>query len=347
MEICAPSQRNYMGALYMLPWSLGYMLMPMIAYLVRPWRWLTAVYAALFFITFIYIWLPESPRWLIHHGRHSEALRVLHWAARVNDRTLPSDERLLATMQTIMRRERRRAPDASPTITNTTSCLRIGSRYLLAVLLTPGLRFKALVVFYLWAVGGASYFGLSNNARILSANVYLHTFLVGLVEVPAVLLLWPAITYLGRRKILAFLLIVCSVSTALMTLIMVTRLTVPDFVKLLLSLNGKMTITAFYHLMWVYTLELFSTANRARVVGEASILSRVVTVSVPYINHLLGEVLPWAPWALCSLAALVGAGLVFLLPETTNRKITQRDDYHHDHQDDYPLQEALSSKAVA
>ncbi|XP_050712992.1 uncharacterized protein LOC126996506 [Eriocheir sinensis] len=116
---------------------------------------------------------------------------------------------------------------------------------------------------------------------------------------------------------------------------------------LLLSLNGKMTITACYHLTWVYTLELFSTANRARVVGDASVLTRVATVSVPYINDLLGEVVPWAPGALCSLATLVGAGLVFLLPETTNRKITQRDDCRHVHEDDYTLHEALSSKAVA
>lgn len=62
---------------------------------------------------------------------------------------------------------------------------------------------------------------------------------------------------------------------------------VPDFVKLLLSLIGKMTMTASYHLAWVYTLELFSTSNRARVVGEASILSRLSTVSVPYFNDLL------------------------------------------------------------
>lgn len=217
--------------------------------------------------------------------------------------------------------------------------------------------------------------------------MYLYLFLVGLVEVPAVLLLWPAITYLGRRITLAFLLIVCSVSLALMTLMM-TRLeggwrrnqvrwlslyiseegcrclvlttttggstrnnsrctlphcvqfmkdpeeilennnkkysyvsmldtvnkllrcfetypscyllgnyfilvllssspSVPEAVKVLLSLIGKMTMTAAYHLLWVFTSEMFSTANRARVVGEASVVTKVVTVSVPYINHLM------------------------------------------------------------
>lgn len=56
---------------------------------------------------------------------------------------------------------------------------------------------------------------------------------------------------------------------------------------MLFSLSGKMTITASYHLTWVYTVELFSTVNRVRVLGEASILSKVVTVIVPYINDLV------------------------------------------------------------
>lgn len=57
-----------------------------------------------------------------------------------------------------------------------------------------------------------------------SADVYLHTFLVGLVEVPALLCLWPAITHLGRRKTLAFLLTLCGASVALMTLLMLKSL---------------------------------------------------------------------------------------------------------------------------
>lgn len=56
MEVCSPSQRNYVGALFMLPWSVGCMLMPGIAYLLRPWRCLQAVYAALFLGTLAYIW---------------------------------------------------------------------------------------------------------------------------------------------------------------------------------------------------------------------------------------------------------------------------------------------------
>lgn len=57
--------------------------------------------------------------------------------------------------------------------------------------------------------------------------------------------------------------------------------------KLLLSVSSKMTVTASYHLLWVFTAELFSTTNRARVLGESSILAKIATVAVPYINDLL------------------------------------------------------------
>lgn len=56
MEVCAPSQRNYVGALYMLPWSVGCMLVAGIAYLVRPWRWLQVTYAALCLVSVAFIW---------------------------------------------------------------------------------------------------------------------------------------------------------------------------------------------------------------------------------------------------------------------------------------------------
>lgn len=60
MEICTPSQRNFVGTQYMMPWSLGCMLTAGVAYLVRPWRWLQSVYAAFYLVTLVYIWYEYS-----------------------------------------------------------------------------------------------------------------------------------------------------------------------------------------------------------------------------------------------------------------------------------------------
>ncbi|KAK8395793.1 hypothetical protein O3P69_005715 [Scylla paramamosain] len=48
--------------------------------------------------------LPESPRWLIFKGRHAEALSILKTAARVNKKSLPSEEVLFAAMRNIMQK---------------------------------------------------------------------------------------------------------------------------------------------------------------------------------------------------------------------------------------------------
>ena len=61
----------------------------------------------------------------------------------------------------------------------------------------------------------------------------------------------------------------------------------PTELKMFFSLSGKMAITASLHLVWVFTSELFSTKHRVRIVGEASMVGRVGTIMVPYINDLL------------------------------------------------------------
>ena len=47
---------------------------------------------------------------------------------------------------------------------------------------------------------------------IFSADPYLYVFLGGLLEVPAYVLLWPAIVYIGRTKSLAILYGICGVT---------------------------------------------------------------------------------------------------------------------------------------
>ena len=45
METCATKYRAAAGALFVIPWALGYMMVPGIAYLVRTWKLLQVAYA--------------------------------------------------------------------------------------------------------------------------------------------------------------------------------------------------------------------------------------------------------------------------------------------------------------
>ncbi|XP_063846888.1 organic cation transporter protein-like [Scylla paramamosain] len=53
MEICDESQRNGVGSLFPLPWAFGCMVVPGIAYLVKPWRWQQVSYSFLSLITLL------------------------------------------------------------------------------------------------------------------------------------------------------------------------------------------------------------------------------------------------------------------------------------------------------
>lgn len=66
-------------------WSIGVMLLPFVGSFWQSWR---LVYVAIslptIFLLLIYFWIPNSPRWLLKHGRVKEAVDILLDAARIN-----------------------------------------------------------------------------------------------------------------------------------------------------------------------------------------------------------------------------------------------------------------------
>ncbi|XP_037789627.1 organic cation transporter protein-like [Penaeus monodon] len=327
MEACSAKQRDYVGPLFVLPWALGYMVVPGIAYLIRDWKPLQAALTtpALVLVVFYFL-LPESPRWLILKGRHKEALEVLHRAARLNGRTLPPDQQVIAAMERIANSDTNKESQEKARESLSQRALNVAKTFFI-LLTTPSLRVRALIAFFCWFAASMVYYGVALNATNLSADPYIYLFLGGLMEVPSYILLWPAIKFLGRVKSLAILYFVCGASIIVVMFLMLYVPTVPVGVTVFFSLCGKMAITAAFHLIWLFTAELFPTKYRSLAVGEASVCARVGSICSPYINDILGEVVTWAPSALFGIVSLVAAGLSLLLPETKNRELPETADF--------------------
>jgi len=85
-----PTKRK-MGAVFTgIMFAVGQIILGILAFFIRDYRWLQAAIAApsLFFLT--YWWaVPESARWLVSQKRFTEADAVLRRVARVNNGTLP------------------------------------------------------------------------------------------------------------------------------------------------------------------------------------------------------------------------------------------------------------------
>lgn len=58
-------------------------------------------------------------------------------------------------------------------------------------------------------------------------------------------------------------------------------------VVVVLSLSGKVAISAAFQLVYVFTAELFPTSHRSLAICLSVVVSRLASVSAPYINDIL------------------------------------------------------------
>lgn len=86
-DITSGKYRVAVVCLFEQYWSIGVILLPLVS---KWWSSWSIVYTAItlptIILIFLYPWIPDSPRWLIKHGKVNEALKVLLTAAKVNNK---------------------------------------------------------------------------------------------------------------------------------------------------------------------------------------------------------------------------------------------------------------------
>jgi len=194
--------------------------------MVRDWRYLTlAVSLPLLMLFSCFFVLPESPRWLIAVGQPKRAARILKVMARVNGVHVNRDfmERLYQRLLT----------------TQPAETTHYG---ILDLFRGTNMRRKTLIVTLIWFANTSVYVGLSYYAPALGGDEIWNFFLAGAVELPTYLLLWPGLSYFGRRWILFISMLIGGVA-CVATLLYQQRADV----MLLLYCIGKMGIAWNYY----------------------------------------------------------------------------------------------------
>merc|ERR550539_1872390 len=189
---------------------------------------------------------------------------------------------------------------------------------------TPEMRKRTLNVFFSWLAVAMVFYGLSFNTKNLGGNRYLSSFVSGFVEVPAVVVIIPALATIGRVKCYCGTFIsggVCCGLVAILSFALEkgTHVWAPVTVAMI----GKFLISMTFAIAYLYTAELFPTSVRNVAVGAASTFARVGSMTAPYIVDLLGNIHAGIPVIIFGIFAGT-AGLVALtLPETLNRKMPE------------------------
>jgi MFS transporter, OCT family, solute carrier family 22 (organic cation transporter), member 4/5 len=296
--------RMFAGVCFMMFFSVGYMTMGPIAYFVRDWRWLQVALTIPGTVFLCYWWfIPESNRWLLANNRKDEAILQIQKIAKSNKVEIPQE-----VLDKVVEAEVEASSESSKVKPSIIDLFRL-----------PNLRVKACLIFFDWFVISGAYYGLSwSTGSNLSGDPILNHVLSGAVEIPGYVFLLLTLNRFGRKKILAGNLIFAGL-TLLSSLLVPQNIT---WLVVTLTMLGKMSVTASYGTIYLFSVEQFPTVIRNVALGAASMSARVGGVSAPYLLELSKFWKP-LPILIFGITALMGGFLSTFLPETYGKEMPE------------------------
>ncbi|XP_072279837.1 solute carrier family 22 member 15-like isoform X2 [Pyxicephalus adspersus] len=290
------------GSLTNLTFAIGIAAYALLGYYIRDWRTLAFVAntPGVFFFLLAFL-LPESPRWLYSHGYTDKAEEVLSQIAQGNGKDFPA----------VKLKGCNGTPRCAKSANSVFDLVKYGV-----------LRWRTVLLMYIWYVCSLVYYGLTLNAGDLKGNLYLNVALSGLVEVPAfpLCLFFIEKSWSGRGKSTAGFLIFAGLAC-------IFTMFLPDNNSLclnpvILALLGKLSVSAAFNVVYIYTSELYPTVVRNAGLGVCAMACRFGGILAPFVPSMksLNPSMPFMAFGISGISAGI---LSLLLPETLNKPIAE------------------------
>uniref|UniRef100_UPI0037E9AAA3 solute carrier family 22 member 2-like n=1 Tax=Semicossyphus pulcher TaxID=241346 RepID=UPI0037E9AAA3 len=291
-EIVGVEYRRTVGVLYQMFFSVGILILPLLAYFITDWRWLQVVITVPYILFLSYYWfIPESPRWLLSQNKRSQAVEITEAMAKENKRTLSKNIETLAD-------------DNADDNLHTASFMDL--------VRTPKMRKHTFILSFNWFTSAVVYQGLIMRLGILGGNVYIDFLISGLVEFPAAFLILFTIERIGRRLPFASANIVAGAACFITAFI-------PDsmfWFKTVVACIGRLGITMAFEMVVFVNTELYPTFVRNFGVSVCSTLCDIGGIIAPFLLYRLAVIWLELPLIIFGSLAFLAGGLVLLLPET-------------------------------
>lgn len=303
IEMVGPDKRVFCTIVSNIAYSCGLVLLAGIVYIVRDWRYLTlAVSLPLLLLFSCFFVLPESPRWLMAVNQPRRAAQILKTIARVNGLTV------VPNFVELVEQRHQRAQGPSQTT---------ASPGILDLFKTKNMCRKTLIITLIWFANTSVYVGLSYYAPALGGDEIWNFFLAGVVELPTYILLWPGLSYCGRRSILCI-----SMLSGGIACVTTSVYSEDTNIMLILYCIGKMGISSAFVVLPLLASEIYPTVVRGLGMSFSSVIAMIGPIVIPVINHM-GQQMLVLPLIIMGSLLIVGGLASLFLPETRGKNLPQ------------------------
>ncbi|KAM8947273.1 solute carrier family 22 member 7 [Pelodytes ibericus] len=294
------AHRTFCGTISSLSWTGGYMILALLAYLIRDWRWLLLAATSPCLIAIAtWWWVPESARWLLTKQESVSAHLYLARCARMNGN--PEFQRKI-----------------SPEVLQKTVSVESRKYNFWDLVKTHQLRKNTMCLGVMWFGVAFSYYGISFNVIGFSLNPFLTHFIFGAIEIPAKIGVFLLLDRIGRKLCQGGSLLITGVFIAL------TCLTPTDLehTRSVMAILGKAFSEASFTTAFLFTAELYPTVLRQTGLGLCSFMTRLGSSVAPLVM-LLEDVWVHLPPIIFSCMSLVSGAAAFLLTETSHLQLPE------------------------
>lgn len=303
-ELVGPNYRVHAGFMIQGFYSIGFLSLSLIAYLIRDWRYIeVAITVPVVLFAFYWCFLTESVRWLLSKNKIDEAREIVKKVAEVNNVTV-TDEMLAGLTD-------KRKDEAEDLNNKKYSIIDLFRTCKMAIL--------SFNVWFNWLVNALVYYGLSLGSDNLGGDPYINLFIAGAVEIPAYILCVLLLNKLGRKKPLCGTMIAGGIACIISGFLSKGEL---EPVKITFAMIGKFMITISYAIIYLMAAEVFPTVVRNIGMGVSSMSARIGGMLAPQILEL-GNL--WGPLTFLVFGGLAFAAgiLALFLPETAGKPLPQ------------------------
>lgn len=265
VEWVSSKYRILSSSLLTVTFTMGEILLGVSAIYFKHYRDFILVLYTPALLTIFYFWLvPESVRWLVVTGQYDRALKILKQTARQNNRCI-SEKSMI-----ILKNQCYGATDEECSSNNDTITSFFQHKVLVLRLITCSLVWIMIVFLY---------YGLSVNATKMADddNKYLTYITTVVAEVPAALIVYFLLKYMGRRTSICTALIIAGTSIILSAFVP-TNYTLA--VRIILFTGMCATSTAF-SILYVFSAEMWPTKVRNTLMNLCSMGGRFGSIFAP------------------------------------------------------------------